>query len=72
MSGGRAGAGRARIARALAIAVGLSGAIGGCGKSSLDPVRETRPAPLRGAPSALRIPCRRIPFRRVWCWPASR
>jgi len=50
MSGRRAGAGRARIARALAIAVGLSGAIGGCGKSSLDPLRETRPAPLPGSP----------------------
>lgn len=50
MSGRRARAGRARIARALAIAVGLSGAIGGCGKSSLDPVRETRPAPLPGSP----------------------
>ena len=50
MSGRRALAGRARIARALAIAVGLAAAIGGCGKSTLDPLRETRPDPLRRTP----------------------
>jgi len=54
MSGRLAIVGRARIARALAIAVGLAGAIGGCGKTSLDPSRETRPDPL--PPGPLRPP----------------
>ena len=53
---------------ALAIAAALG--VAGCGRSTLDPVREPRPTPLpRSLPPD---PCRRIPFRRVWCWPASR
>ena len=54
MTGRRARAGGARIARALVIAVGLAGAIGGCGKSDLDPLREPRPDPL--PPSPIRPP----------------